>query len=116
VALAHDDSVERAGIARHLVQAQCDVLLVDTFSALAALDDDFPPVAVVHLGLPHMEHLLQGMLGKRSELRVVGVLTNADRVPAQRRLEAAGVQYFQLAAPDARPADLAQLVRRLASW
>lgn len=79
--LVHDDRFGRVAIARHLLHAQCDVIVVDTFSALAAADHSFPPVAIVRLAMSYVEHLLQGMLRRSPELRVVAIL----RMPTARQ-------------------------------
>lgn len=114
VVLAYDDRFGRVGLARQLLQAHCDVLLVDTFSALAAIDEAFPTVAIVHLGLEHVEHLLLAMLTRNPELRVVAIPVNDDRDGGERMLGAAKVQYFQLVPTGSRPADVVAIALDLA--
>lgn len=114
VALAHDDRFGRVGIARHLLQAHCDVVLVDSFASLTAIDGPFPAVAIVHLGLQEVEFLMRGLLTRNPELRVVAILTDGDTEAGERWLEKCGVQAYQLAPVGARASELAAMARRLA--
>lgn len=114
VALVHGDRLGRVGLARHLLQGACDVVVLDSFAELAAIEEEFPSVAVVHLGAPGVELLLAGLLARNPSLRVVALGAADDRTGAERLLTGSGARLFELAPATARPIEIAALVRRVA--
>lgn len=115
VAIVHGDRFGRVSLARHLLQSACDVVVLDSFAELAALDGEFPTVAVVHLGAPEVELLLAGLLARSPGLRVLALGVEDDPALAERLLARAGAASFELAPAGVRAVEIAALVRRIAS-
>lgn len=116
VVLVHGDRFGRVGIARHLLQAFCDVDVLDSVLDLARLDATLPPVAIVHLGSRDVDVLLDGLLERNPDLRVVAILADADRAAGETLLARCNVQYYQLAPSGVRASEVAILARKLAFW
>ncbi len=114
VALVHGDRFGRVSLARHLLQGYCDVVVVDSFAELAAVDGEFPTIAVVHLAARDVELLLSGIIARNPAATVLAIPPADDRVGAELVLTKAGVRNWQLVDPTTRPLELAVLVRRLA--
>lgn len=116
VALVHGDRFGRVGIARHLLQANCDVTVVDSVLDLEALDATYVPVAVVHLGARDVDVLLDGLVHRNPDLRVLAIVGDEGASAGQVLLASCNVQHHHLAPADVRPADVAPIVRRLVFW
>ncbi|MBL8715048.1 MAG: hypothetical protein JNL79_03585 [Myxococcales bacterium] len=116
VVLVHGDRFGRIGIARHLLQAFCDVDVVDSYRDLARLDATLPPVAIVHLGARDVDVLLDGLLERNPALRVVAILADDDRGAGEALLAQCQVQYYQLTPSGVRAAEVATIARKVAFW
>lgn len=111
--LVHSDRFTRALLARHLLAAGCDVLVVETFVDLATMVERTPAVAVVDMASKEVDVLLAGMVTRNPELRVIALA--APERDAARTLERAKVRTSMLLPRTVRGPDLATALRRLAT-
>lgn len=109
--LVHGDRFTRALLARHLVAAECDVTIVETFADLAA-GDVLPDVAVVDLDVHDVHLLLAGMVRRNPGIRVLGLVPPGCDAPALFR--AAGVETHETTSHAAKSAEIAARLRALA--
>lgn len=89
--LHHPDRVRRAILARQLVAAGCEVVLVESADDLAHVAE-VPQVAFVDLGTPDIAALLAALRARRADVRVLGTL--ALGCDAEGLFEHAGVARF----------------------
>lgn len=110
--LVHSDRFVRAALARHLLAARCDVVVVETFLELASILDVLPTVAVVDLAVRDLDMLLAGMVTRNPRLRVLALA--GPEHDAGRLLERARVRV-STSLPHAAPGpEVAVALRRLA--
>lgn len=114
VALVHDDRFGRAGIARQLVRAGCDVTVVDSYLALERLDGIFLSVAVVYLRTRDVEVLVDGLVERYAAITFLALLDPPSRPAAEATLERCGAHRYEFAPHCARDVDVAAIARRLA--
>ncbi len=113
VLLVYGAQFARMRLARHVLQAHCNVVVVSTFADLAVVSAPFPTVALVHLGHDNVGILLEGMVARFSEVRVVAILAHASVRDAEQLLTRSGVRHFEIAPSDASPSDVVRAAQRI---
>lgn len=110
--LVHGDRFTRALLARQLVAAGCDMIVLESLADLAALGDPLPDLAVVDLDVPDVHSLLVGMVRRTPGLRVLGLLPPGR--DAHTLFRAAGIATHETTSHAAKSAEIATRLRALA--
>jgi hypothetical protein len=115
VAVVDGDRFGRSSLARALVQAQCDVTVLDGVGDLVKFLEGSDPldVLVTDVDCDEIEAVLQSMQRLRPEVPVLA-WTKSARAVAEHVLMTASVETYDVVARTARTSDVIELVRRLA--
>ncbi|MEO7094565.1 MAG: response regulator, partial [Polyangiales bacterium] len=116
VILVDPDRFGRASLARALVQAQCDVtVLDDATEVIRALEGNEPlDVVITDIDGIEIDSLLRALRRIRPAVPVIA-WTKSARAVAEHVLLTAAVTTFDIMPKNARSAEVIELVRRLAS-
>lgn len=116
VLLVCSDRLERLWLARMLVRAAFDVVVVERFVDLATLSGALPALALVDMASAQVGVLLEGMALRRPDIRVVAV--GEGDADALLRVEEAllrvRIYRFEVQSSETRGAELAAALRRQA--
>lgn len=117
VLLVCGDRLERLWLARMLVRAAFDVLVVERFVDLATLEGPLPSLSLVDMSTAHVGVILEGMALRRPDVRVVAVGEgDADALLAvEETLLRAGVYRYEVRSCETRGAELAIALRQQAA-
>jgi CheY-like chemotaxis protein len=115
VALVDGDRFGRSSLARALVQAQCDVTVLDGVVDLVKILEGTEPVDVLVTDVDglEIELVLEAMQRLRPEVPVLA-WTKSARAVAEHVLMTASVETYDVVARNARTSDVIELVRKLA--
>ena len=115
VALVDGDRFGRSSLARALVQAQCDVTVLDCVADLVKILEGTDPldVLVTDVDDNEIDGVLEAMGRFRPEVPVL-VWTKSARAVAEHVLMTASVETYDVVARNARTADVIEIVRKLA--
>lgn len=117
VLLVCGDRLERLWLARMLVRAAFDVLVVERFVDLATLDGPLPSLALVDMSTAHVDVILEGMALRRPDVRVVAV-GDADvdaLLAVEEALLRARIYRYEVRSGETRGAELASALRKQAA-
>jgi CheY-like chemotaxis protein len=116
VILVDPDRFGRASLARALVQAQCDVTVLDDIGeVIRALESDEPlDVVITDIDGIDIESLLRALRRIRPTVPVIAWTKNA-RAVAEHVFLTASITTFDVMAKTARSAEVIDLVRRLST-
>lgn len=101
--VGHPDRSRRAILARQLVAAGCEVVLVESAGDLAQVVD-VPQIALLDLGIPDIRALLATLRARRADVRVLGTL--ALGCDADALFDEAGIARFDTVLPGIRGPEL----------
>jgi CheY-like chemotaxis protein len=114
VLLLDGDRFARSALARALVQARCDVNVLDGIDeAIAAIDaTDAIDVVVLDVDAPGSDAVLAALCARRPEVPVVA-WTNAATAVADHVARVAGITAYTVVARTARSLDVHEAIRRV---
>jgi hypothetical protein len=116
VLLVCSDRLERLWLARLLVRAAFDVVVVERFVDLATLSEALPTLALVDMTSLHVDVLLEGMALRRPDIRVVAVGEgDADALlGVEEALLRARIYRYEVRSGESRGAEIVGALRRQA--